>query len=270
MSAPRSIPIHFPEFGTNVVPGIFTGGISERVQANFDCTNYPNRIEQIWASTDTVTFQLHGVSSSFRININGDTYAGTAADSPATSTTLNWSIPMTSYVGKSFQMVLELDLGVGYSTVATSPYMKVLRPSDSQITCSRIIQYWGQGLEVGVYYGSNASTPTFKQSLRVPASIRFSGLELTSNIVQKDRDYSYNVCFNASDNSRTFSTAHIPLWMHETLNYIMQHRKVTIDGVRYVYGSSFRQNRQIKGTNLWTGDMTVKIAEHLYTTTRAD
>jgi hypothetical protein len=66
------------------------------------------------------------------------------------------------------------------------------------------------------------------------------------------------------------STDFIPLWMHRLLNYVMGHRKVTVDGVRYVRNSPFRRNRQIKGTNLFTGDMTLKDAEHLYTTTRAN
>lgn len=273
MAAPRSIPIYFPEFGTNVNPSIFTGGIDERTQANFNCDQYHPRgiIEQHWSASDTVTFQLHGVTAStYRININGDTYSSTAADSPAPSTVRNWSIPMSSYSRQDIRMVLEFDTGVGWVTLATSPLMRVHSASDSFLNCTRLIEYWGEGLEVGVYYGDDADSPTFKQYLRIPASLRFAGLQMTSNIVQKDRDGNWNVCFNSSENTRTFATSHIPLWMHETLNYVMQHRKVEIDGTRYVFDTAFRTNRGISGTNLFTGDMTVKMAEHLYTTTRAN
>lgn len=270
MANPRPSPIYFPEFGTLVNPSIFTGGISERRQANFECTTY-DVIEQHWSAADTVTFQLNDVSTgSYRININGDTYNGTVADSPAPSSVVNWSIPLATYAGKTIRMVLEIDLGVSWAAVSTSPYMEVHHTTDCFLDQTRLITFWGEGFEVGTYYSDDAESPNFQQILRVPASLRFDSLEFNDSIVQRDRDGAFNVCYNSTDNVRSFSTAHIPLWMHEVLNYIAQHRKITIDGTRYVFNSPFRRNRQIKGTSMFTGDMTFKMAEHLSTTTRAN
>lgn len=268
MSAPRSIPVYFPEFGELVVGSIFAGAISERQQMNMDCSTYhPNGIvEQIWSTGDTVTFQLNGVStSSFRVNINGDLYTGSATGvSGAPSSTLNWSIPMASYSNKEIRMVLEINTGVSWATYATSPIMKVLPPTDCIILQSRKFEYWGGGFTQGVWYDTNLTTPSFKQTLRVPASNRFASIDDIDYVEQLRSDGSRYACFSQVDEVREISTAPIPLWMHRVINYITRHDRFTIDGIRYVKGTDFRKDRAISGTNLYTGDMQVKLADHLY------